>query len=69
MAPEAKVFFKRLASMIAEKRGESDSNTMGWLRCVIGFCLLRSKGTRSENRPWKWIRAHDHGWPSSYIMT
>ena len=45
MGPEAKVFFKRLASMIAEKRGESYSNTMGWLRCVIGFCLLRASLT------------------------
>ena len=45
MAPEAKVFFKRLASMIAEKRGESNSNTMAWLRCVIGFCLLRTSLT------------------------
>ena len=45
MAPEATVFFKRLASMIAEKRGESYSSTMGWLRCVIGFCLLRASLT------------------------
>ena len=41
-APEATVFMKRLASMLAEKRGETYSGTMGWLRCVIGFCLLRS---------------------------
>ena len=45
MAPEATVFFKRLASMIAEKCGESYSSTMGWLRCVIGFCLLRASLT------------------------
>ncbi len=41
-APEANIFLKRLASMLAEKRGESYSTTMGWLRCVTGFCLLRS---------------------------
>ena len=45
MAPEATVFFKLSASMIAEKRGESYSSTMGWLRCVIGFCLLRASLT------------------------
>ena len=41
MAPEATVFTKRLASMIADKRGEPYS-TMAWQRCVISFCLLRS---------------------------
>ena len=42
MAPEATVFLKRLASMLSEKRGELYSTTMAWLRCVTGFCLLRS---------------------------
>ena len=41
-APEATVFMKRLASMLAEKRGEMYPRTMGWLRCVIGFRLLYS---------------------------
>ena len=41
-APEATVFLKRLASMLAEKRGEQYSTTMAWLRCITGFCLLRS---------------------------
>ena len=42
MAPEAAVFFKRLASMMAEKRGESYSETMGFVRCAVSFCLLRA---------------------------
>ena len=42
MAPEATVFLKRLASMLSEKRGEPYSTTMAWLRCVTGFCLVRS---------------------------
>ena len=41
-APEATVFLKRLASMLVEKRGEQYSTTMAWLRCITGFCLLRS---------------------------
>ena len=42
MAPEATVCVKRLSSMIAEKRQEHYSVVMGWLRCAISFCLLRS---------------------------
>ena len=42
MASEATVFFKRLASMLAEKRGESYSETMGFVRCAVSFCLLRA---------------------------
>ena len=42
MAPDATVFLKRLASMLSEKRREPYSTTMSWLRCVTGFCLLRS---------------------------
>ena len=41
-APAATVFLKRLAGMLANKRGMAYSATMGWLRCAIGFCLLRS---------------------------
>ena len=41
-APEATIFLKRLASMLAEKKEEKYATTMGWLRCVLGFCLLRS---------------------------
>ena len=41
-APEATVFLKRMASMLAEKRGEQYSTTIALLRCITGFCLLRS---------------------------
>ena len=42
MAPEATVFYKRLAGLLSEKRNESYPVVMGWLRCVVSFCLLRS---------------------------
>ena len=42
MAPEATVCLKRLASMLSNKREESYSTIMGWLRCAISFSLLRS---------------------------
>ena len=55
MAAEATVFFKRLASLISEKRKESYACVMGWLRCVVSFCLLRSslvclRGTRIKQK-------------------
>ena len=37
-APEVLVFLERLA----EKRGETYSNTMGWIRCMVGFCSLQA---------------------------
>ena len=51
--PTCSVFMKRLASKLAEKREESYSATMAWLRCRICFALLRSavmclRGTRSS---------------------
>ena len=53
MGNEATVFFKRLASLLAEKRGEEYSKVMGWLRCRLSFCLLRStirciRGSRTK---------------------
>ena len=42
MARQASVFFKRLASLLAEKRDATYGTTMNWLRCVITFSLLRS---------------------------
>ena len=42
LAPEGRVFLKRLASLISEKRGELYSTTIAWLRCITCFCLLRS---------------------------
>ena len=41
-APEGTVFLKRLASLLAEKRDEPYASTLGWLRCLTSFCLLRS---------------------------
>ena len=51
MAREATVFYKRLASLQAEKSSEEYSVMMGWLRCALSFNLLRSaimyvRGTR-----------------------
>lgn len=41
-APAATVFLKRLASLLAEKRGLPYSVVVGWLRCRLSFALLRS---------------------------
>ena len=53
MVPEATVAFKRLASLLADKRKETYGSVMGWLRCEISFNLLRSAlvcitGSRSK---------------------
>ena len=42
MAGEATVFYKRLASLLAERRDERYSVVMGWLRCSLSFLLLRA---------------------------
>ena len=42
MGFEASVFYKRLASLLAEKWGSSYSLTLPWLRCGLIFALLRS---------------------------
>ena len=42
MGTAATVCYKRLASMIAQKRDQSYSKTMSWLRCSLSFSLLRS---------------------------
>ena len=52
-AGEATVFYKRLASLLAEKRDEHYSIVMGWLRCSLSFILLRAaitcvRGTRKR---------------------
>ena len=55
MGPTLKVVYKKLASMIASKHGQSYSQTINWLRC--SFSLLRSsirclRGSRSSvNHP------------------
>ena len=53
MGDAAKIFYKRLASMIAEKSGLPYSTTLAWLRTRLSFSLLRSaiqciRGTRSS---------------------
>ena len=52
-APEATVFLKRLGSMLSEKRRETYSVTMCWLRCVLSFCLLRSSLRCLRASPFK----------------
>ena len=42
MAQEATACLKRLASLLSERRNEPYCTVMGWLRCAISFCLLRS---------------------------
>ena len=53
MGDAAKIFYKRLAGMIAEKSGSPYSTTLAWLRTRLSFSLLRSaiqciRGTRSS---------------------
>ena len=53
MGPTASVFYKRLASLLAEKWDQPYSSTIGWLRCRLTFSLLRSsimciRGARSS---------------------
>ena len=53
MGIEAKVFFKYLASMLAQKWESSYNSTLCWLRCRLSFSLLRAaiqaiRGARSS---------------------
>ena len=50
----ATVRYKRLASMIADKRSQPYSSTMSWLRCTLSFTLLLAaiqciRGSRSRS--------------------
>ena len=52
MGKQATVFYKRLASLLALKKDQPYSHMIGWIRCRLGFSLLRSsitclRGTRS----------------------
>lgn len=54
MVPIATVVFKRLASIVAEKRNISYSRLLNWMTCRISFSLLRSsimclRGARSSH--------------------
>ena len=42
MGPEADRFHKRLAELIAEKRNETYSSVVNYIRTRLRFCLLRS---------------------------
>ena len=49
----ATTFYRRLASMIAEKRDMPYSNALNWIRCRLSFALLRAsfmsiRGARSS---------------------
>ena len=53
MGRAATTFYKRLASMISEKRDTEYSRTVNWIRCKLSFALLRAsimtiRGTRSS---------------------
>ena len=53
MGSAATVCYKRLTSLIAQKRDQPYSCTMAWVRCRLGFALLRSsiqciRGARSS---------------------
>ena len=53
MAPTATTAYKRLASLLADKRKQEYSKTICWLRCTISFSLVRSavmclRGARSS---------------------
>ena len=42
MAPAATTAYKKLASLLADKRKQEYSKTICWLRCAISFSLVRS---------------------------
>ena len=42
MGPEAERFHKRLAVLIAEKRNETYSHVVNYIRTRLRFCLLKS---------------------------
>ena len=49
----ASTFYKRLASLLSEKRQEAYSSTLGWIRTHLSFSLLQSaimcvRGSRSS---------------------
>ncbi len=55
MAKSTTIAYKRLASMLADKRDQPYSTVMAWLRCHLSLSLLRSaitclRGARSSTR-------------------
>jgi hypothetical protein len=56
MGKAASIFYRRLASLIAEKRQQPYSLTIRWMRCHLNFSLLRSsimclRGSRYSRFP------------------
>ena len=55
MGAAASVFYRRLASLLAEKQAQTYAKTIGWLRCTLSFSLMRSalmciRGARSTKK-------------------
>ena len=53
IGPAATVVYRRLATLISEKRGHPYSQTLFWIRCKVSYSLLRSvvmclRGSRSS---------------------
>ena len=42
MGRAATTFYRRLASIISEKRNTEYSQTVNWIRCKLSFALLRA---------------------------
>ena len=64
MSTICNIFYKRLASLLAEKKDVSYGMMMSWLRCRISFSLLRSaidclRGARSSRGQPANLRALD----------
>ena len=53
MAPGVTIMYKRLASLLADRRQQKYSKIISWICCIINFSLVRSavmclRGTRSS---------------------
>ena len=53
IGPTANTFYKRLASLLSDKRQKSYADVLCWIRCHLSFSLLRSsivclRGARSS---------------------
>ena len=56
MGKSASTFYRRLASLMAEKHNQTYANTMKWIRCQLNFSLIRSsimciRGSRIHRFP------------------
>ena len=50
MGRAATTFYKRLASMVGEKRGVTYATTLNWIRCRLSFALLRLQSCPLEGQ-------------------